>query len=86
LITVTISQETINRENMRADTKSQRSFAPSGSVVSSRLMRRVYEISDVEKALKWENEVNNYYKEGMQCFTLIKSLRQRVFQSLNQTQ
>lgn len=85
-IIVTISNESLPKESLRADTKSQKSLAPSFSAMSSRIMRRMYEINDTEKAIKWEQMVNNYYKEGMQGFSLIRSLRQRVLLSLNQTQ
>ena len=30
--------------------------------------------------------VNVYYKEGVQCFNMMRLLRQRVFLSLNKTQ
>jgi hypothetical protein len=85
-VTVSISEEALLRENIK-DTRSQRSFAGGSSVAaSSRILRRVYEISEHEKANKLELMINGYYREGMQCFNMIRVLKQRVFMILNQTQ
>jgi hypothetical protein len=53
---------------------------------SSKLLKRVYEINEKEKVSRWEQMVNVYYKEGVQCFNMMRLLRQRVFLSLNKTQ
>lgn len=50
------------------------------------MLKRVYEINDLEKGIKWEQMINTYYKEGLQCFNMMRLLRQRTFFNLNKTQ
>ena len=82
IITSQVSQEQVK------DAKS--SISQGGSTAndlrSSKLLRRVYEINDHEKVQRWEQMVNTYYMEGVQCFNMMRLLRQRVFLSLNKTQ
>jgi len=53
---------------------------------STKFMQRVQELSDRQKISKWEEMLSDYYKEGMQEFYAMRSLRQRVCRSLNETQ
>jgi len=77
----------VSQEQMK-DAKS--SISQGGSISadlrSSKLLKRVYEINDHEKVGRWEQMVNTYYREGVQCFNMMRLLRQRVFMSLNKTQ
>ena len=53
---------------------------------STKFFQRVQEINDKQKITRWEDMLAEYYTESMKEFSAVRSLRQRVCRSLNETQ
>lgn len=68
-VVISISEETLHSKAKGGDNRSTISYNERASMVaSSKMLRRVYEINESEKAIRWDAMVSNYYREGIQCF------------------